>query len=114
MSKFSEGLAEVKINDKWGFINKSGAIVIMPQFEYVHSFSEGYAAAKLNGLWGFIDRQGKWIINPKFDMTSDFENGIVQVLLPNGKEGFIDRFGNWFDSTLHAMKYIQKNSMQSK
>jgi hypothetical protein len=44
---FSEGLAEVNINDKIGFINQSGEFVIKPQFDSARSFSEGLAAVGL-------------------------------------------------------------------
>ncbi|EAL2460136.1 WG repeat-containing protein, partial [Campylobacter lari] len=30
---FNEGLAEVELNGKWGFIDKSGKIVIKPIFD---------------------------------------------------------------------------------
>ena len=41
--RFVEGLAQVKINNKWGFINPAGSIVIKPQFDETDRFSEGLA-----------------------------------------------------------------------
>jgi hypothetical protein len=35
---FSEGLAVVKIEDKWGYIDKTGKIVINPQFDDAGGF----------------------------------------------------------------------------
>jgi WG containing repeat len=31
---FSEGLSAVKIDDKWGYINQTGKVVIQPQFKF--------------------------------------------------------------------------------
>jgi len=36
--KFSEGLAKVKINGKYGFINKNGVVVIQCFFDNADSF----------------------------------------------------------------------------
>ena len=41
--RFSEGLAAVKLGDKWGYINESGEVVIDFQYDYAHSFAEGKA-----------------------------------------------------------------------
>jgi hypothetical protein len=37
-SGFSEGLAAVKINSTWGYINKLGTVVIPAQFDQVSIF----------------------------------------------------------------------------
>ena len=56
---FQEGLAAVKKENQWGFINKDGKLVIDCQFEEVdQGFQEGVAAVKQNGAWYFIDRNG--------------------------------------------------------
>ncbi len=39
--RFSEGLAPVQVNGKWGFIDQNGTIVIEPQFDSAGMFSEG-------------------------------------------------------------------------
>lgn len=64
---FGEGLVAVKLNGKWGFIDKSGKIVIESKFDSGGHFSEGLAGVGLNGKWGFIDKNGEFVIEPKFD-----------------------------------------------
>jgi hypothetical protein len=64
---FSEGLARVLLNDKTGFINKNGNIVIECIYDDAKDFKGGMAAVKRNGLWGFIDTSGNFIIQPQFD-----------------------------------------------
>ena len=90
---YEEGLAQVKHNDKWGFINKQGKEVIPLQYDDVSSFSEGLATVKLNGKWGVIDKTGNIEIPPKYDFIYPFKEGLASVML-NNKWGFIDKTGN--------------------
>ena len=55
---FSEGLAWVEIDGKYGFIDKTDTMVIPAKYEDVWSFSNGKARVKLNGRQFFIDRNG--------------------------------------------------------
>ena len=58
---FSEGLAGVMdANEKWGFIDKTGKVVISCQWKGARDFHEGLALVKdANEKWGFIDKTGK-------------------------------------------------------
>ena len=51
---FKEGMASIEINDKWGFIDADGNIVIEPKYSYVQFFSEGLAGVQVDGKYGFI------------------------------------------------------------
>ena len=70
--KFSEGLAAVEIiNQKWGYIDRTGKVVIEPQFEGAGNFADGLAPVNIGGQWGFSSipaylEGGKWgyIRNP--------------------------------------------------
>jgi hypothetical protein len=57
-------LADVRVEDKLGFIDKTGKMVIPPQYGSATAFSEWLAPVKLDGKWGFIDKSGKmeWCI----------------------------------------------------
>ena len=55
---FSEGLAGVKKNGKWGFVDYSGNIVIPFVYDEVFNFSEGFAWVKKEGKWGLVDKFG--------------------------------------------------------
>ena len=57
-SYFSEGLAIVELNGKYGFIDKTGKEVIPLKYDDAYSFSEGLAKVKLNGKWIKIDKNG--------------------------------------------------------
>ena len=89
---FSEGLAAVEINEKFGFIDRSGKLVIAANYEvgYFPRFSEGLVWVKFNGKYGAINKEGAVIIPFEYDeVFSDFSDGLSKVLL-NGKECFID------------------------
>ncbi len=84
------GLFLMRQNDKIGFMDKNGKIVIQPQFENAYNFSEGRAPVLSNDKWGFIDTSGKYIIQPQFDAANEFKNGLALVVL-GGKLGYIDK-----------------------
>ena len=89
---FSEGLAAIKMGGKWGFIDKTGKVVIPPQFDIVLCFSEGLAPIGMGGKWGFIDQTGKIVIPPQFDAVRWFSEGLAAIEM-GGKWGFIDKKG---------------------
>ena len=39
-------IAKVRVGDKWGFIDRTGAMVVEPRYTYVSPFSEGLAAVR--------------------------------------------------------------------
>lgn len=90
--QFSDGLLQVSVNEKAGFITTSGNIVISPQFEEAFDFSEVFAAVKIDGKYGYIDPSGTMRIPPQFDGAGQFKNGIAVVRL-NQKYGYINQLG---------------------
>ena len=62
MTDSAGGLTPIELDNKWGFVNKTGEIVIQPQFDSAKNFTQGLAAIELNGKWGFIDKAGKSLI----------------------------------------------------
>ncbi len=93
---FSEGLAAIKQNGKYGYINKQGQLVIQLQFDNANSFSEGLAFIYQNGQFGFINQQGQWIIQPQFTNANSFSEGLAKAEAQNNnKYGFINKNGEW-------------------
>ncbi len=102
---FSDGLAVVRIGDyftgKSGYIDRTGTIVITPQFDAAGSFSEGLAEVRVGdwktGKYGYIDKTGAMVIAPQFSGAAPFSEGLAAVLVGNEKTGhqygFIDRRG---------------------
>jgi uncharacterized membrane protein len=45
----------------WGYVDKTGKIVIHPQFDDARNFSEGLAEVRIGKRWIFIDKTGKYV-----------------------------------------------------
>ena len=88
----SDGLAKVKRDGKYGFIDQTGKVVIPLNYDWAWWFSEGLASVKRNGKWGFIDNTGKVVIPLNYDDTWYFTEGLAAVK-QNGKYGFINQTG---------------------
>jgi hypothetical protein len=67
----------------WGYIDRTGTLVIPARFQEVQPFHEGLAVAAELGksLHGYLDKSGQWKIAPLFGHTGFFEKGraVVQV-----------------------------------
>ncbi len=91
---FSEDRAAVKIGDKWGFIDRTGELVIKPRFDTAVAFSEGLSRVQKNpnGKWGYVDKAGKLTIGFQYDIAADFREGLAAVEV-RGSWGFINKSG---------------------
>lgn len=85
---FKEDLACVEIEEKCGFIDKTGELVIPCTYETAMSFSEGLASVSENGKWGYIDKQNVLVIPYNFEAATHFENGRARAKI-DGKWGFV-------------------------
>ena len=88
----SEGLALVILNNKYGFIDKTGKIIIPMKYVDAFKFSGGVARVEFNNKWGFVNNTGQEVIPVKYDDAFDFSEGLALVSL-NNKYGFIDKTG---------------------
>ena len=93
IGSFSEGFAQVWKNDKTGYINKSGELVIPCMYEYAYTFSNGVARAKIDDKESYIDKYGKNIITFEYDEVGDFSDGMAWIK-KGGKYGYIDTSGD--------------------
>jgi hypothetical protein len=80
---------------KFGFIDRTGKMVIPPQFDSADRFSEGLAFVKEGKRIGYIDRQGKFALRSQFDPAQPFSDGLTPISMPQlkGRQGFIDKTG---------------------
>ncbi len=91
---FSEGLASVRVDNKWGYINSSGKIVINPQFDVASAFSGGFAAVDVAGNQGTIDKSGKYVLNPGQYKIQLMEGEPLRVASSDGL-GLMTGDGKW-------------------
>jgi hypothetical protein len=118
---FSEGLAAVAVADsptavhlakrypgggRFGYIDRTGKLVIKPRFDWAHAFSDGMARVRIGapheGKFGFIDKTGTLAIQPRFVDARDFSEGLACVTIggkwkdgsvEGGEWGFVDTSG---------------------
>jgi WG containing repeat len=79
-------------------VDKTGKVVISPQFDVASEFSQGLAAVRIgddtSGKYGYIDKTGHMIITPTFDYGDKFSEGLARVRIggpDTGKWGYIYR-----------------------
>lgn len=117
--EFSEGFAFIKVEDKYGFVDTNGKMVIALQFDKAEFFYEGLAAVMIKDKWGFIDKSGQIVIQPQFDEVDRFfPDGLAPVTIGE-KSGFINKKGelivdllfdntDWFYGGLGGIKVKDK------
>lgn len=108
VGKFSDGLIPVKQlyvngkadmqNGKWGFLDKSGNIVIDYQYDYVGTFVNGIAGVVKEGKIGYINTKGEYVIEAQYPyedntILRDYSCGIVRVY-DGEKSIYFDESGN--------------------
>lgn len=112
------GLHLVKQNNKYGYADKTGRIVIPLQYERADEFKCNRAIVKFGDYdYGFITPKGEIIIRGKFGMfipyppsNINFYSNYAVVKQANGKYGFIDTNGNFqnnLGSYVHAGNFSE-------
>jgi len=104
----SEGLFRIVEDNKIGFANLRGEVVIQPRFSAVRPFHGGLAAfcdncitvsygeyhAWENGQWGFIDTSGNIIIPAQYDKIIHDFGEVYASVEKDGSQINIDKKGN--------------------
>ena len=94
---FNEGLSVVSPNfAEWGFVDKSGKIVISLKYNAANTFSEGLAEVRKGDKCGFINKYGDTVIPFEYDLTTPFNDGLAYVEKHYGDNAgryFIDKTG---------------------
>ena len=99
VSDFIDGLAIIRLNNKYGFIDKTGKEIIPIKYNEVKPFYGDLALVVLNGKYGFVDKKGEEIISLKYDYNEFiYEYPVFQYkdlakVVLNKKWGFIDKTG---------------------
>jgi len=91
----------------FGYVDKTGEVIIEGPFSNAWSFSEGIAAVEIDGKYGFIDRSGNTVIDPVFQTderiiknlnayylseAAYFSQGVAAIEIDD-RYGFIDKTG---------------------
>lgn len=84
---FHEGLCVVSVDGKYGFIDRTGKMVIPPKFNWASGFDRGRALVSFGESesgddCGIIDCTGRFIVPPKYDSFEYYwytEDGLLRL-----------------------------------
>ncbi|HPC36037.1 MAG TPA: WG repeat-containing protein [Candidatus Marinimicrobia bacterium] len=92
MTKSPIDLYLVKVNNKYGYIDRTGRIVIEPKIDESNEYFNGYAIIRINNKSGVIDQNGKVFIHPDLFDILHYSDGIFQFE-KNNRFGYINEEG---------------------
>lgn len=73
------------IEEKWGYKDNKGIIVVSPIWNYADNFYEGFAVVRNDkGWYGYIDSDGQLLIRCQFKEAMKFINGIALIQTSDG------------------------------
>lgn len=95
-----DGYAPVKKDERWGFINAMGELIVPYRWKDVGDtqfcFPEGLCAVQDDqDLWGFINAEGEVILPCQWKDCRDFRNGECAVKDVKDIWTYIDKKGNF-------------------
>ena len=97
---FSDGLISKKMDNKFGYVDINGNIVIEFRFDNQSRFSEGLApVCESYGLYGYINTRGEYVIPPQYLDAKGFEDGRAIVSTGDDSYTIIDKTGKVLTDT---------------
>lgn len=101
LGDFNDGLARVRVGDRWGYVDRRFQLVIQPVYEEARDFTNGVAAVKVTvgeGVkegeqWGYVDKAGRWSIQPRFEAADDLDD-VLAMVREGGRWGYVNRTGS--------------------
>ncbi len=79
--------------EKWGYIDSDGKLIIDYIYEHAGFFTDGLAPVRQNGMEGFIGTDGKYVVEPEFEYCGNYSEGWARVIrnkVDNYIHGFIN------------------------
>ena len=74
-------------NCKWGFIDKTGKVIVPFEYEEAYDFQDGLARVSKNNKWGAIDETGEEVIQCQYNELLSFCDGLAKVE-ENGRSSY--------------------------
>jgi hypothetical protein len=92
---FKNGIAMIKVGEKWGYINTDGKMVIPAKFDDANDFNDGYASAKLGEKYFVVDTKGAEhaVDAAGINDIRSFSGGMAPYKTADKKFGFIGADG---------------------
>jgi hypothetical protein len=95
LDDFSEGLAAVCKDNKWGFIDKLGKEIIPCKYDKVDDFCCGVCVVGANEKLGIINKYGESVTPIIYDFIDSFSSidSLARASL-GGRQGILNNYGN--------------------
>ena len=90
--EYSDGLAVIEENNKYGFMDSEGKIVIECQYDNASPFYDGIARVSKNNRCIYINKQGNTLFSCD-DGSEKFYSGLLEIT-DNDFYGYVDKSGN--------------------
>src|SRR5262249_33154031 len=87
-------LFRIRQGKNWGYMDRSGKVMIEPRFDSEGDFFHGLARVRSDHKWGFIDEKGELKVLYQFDDALDFIGELAPARIGR-KWGYIDPKGRW-------------------
>jgi len=106
-------LIRIFSENKVGYIDTTGKLIIPPKFANAYEFYDGLAAARVNSKYGFINTNGEFVFQPKYDYAESFRKGtaliyrdsIAGFLFEDGREIFFPNYRSFkFINSINDIK----------
>lgn len=98
---FKSGLLAVELDERWGYIDKAGEIVIPILYDNAGAFYNNQAIVKVNDKVKLIDKEGKDVLDKTYEsLYRDTDNGYIRYK-QNDKWGLMDDEGNILTDALY-------------
>lgn len=103
---WNEGVMEVEVKKKWGFIDTTNKLILAPQYDGASAFYNGLALVSTGyNQWGFINKKNEVVVPFIYDWpigipNANFSTGMA-LMIKNEKFGYIDSTGK----TIIEFKY---------
>ena len=95
----------VKRGGKWGYIDKTGKLIVPAVYDEACTFKTNVAPVTLNGKKGYMDKSGRIVIAPVYDDASAF-NGNYAGIKSGEKWGVINKDGQIVIPAIYDGPYI--------
>ena len=104
-------LIRVKKNNKYGFVDTTGSVIIPVEYEFGANdyFKEKVICVTKNKLDGFINPKNEVVIPIKYKEAFGFSNGLAPVSI-EGKWGYIDVTGKIIIPAIYDSPYAFNNA----
>ncbi len=91
---FNDDLIQVRLGERWGYMNGTGKLVIEAKYDDASEFNQGHAIVEMSRKFFVIDTKGKEtpITGAMTDVKS-FREGMAMYRAPDKRMGFIGTGG---------------------